>query len=43
MKFGLNKRSCIARQRQEEKRSHVRQYYRDDASTDWNLDMVMTC
>jgi hypothetical protein len=34
MKFGHNKRSCVARQRQEERRSHVRQYYRDNASTE---------
>jgi hypothetical protein len=34
MKFGDNKRSCTVRQRHDERRERVRQYYRDNASTD---------
>jgi hypothetical protein len=40
MKLGHNKRSCVARQRQAERRSRTRQYHRDTAGIDWNLDMV---
>jgi hypothetical protein len=39
-KFGHNQRSCEARQRLEERRACVRQFYRDNTTTEWNLDMV---
>jgi hypothetical protein len=39
-KFGHNQRLCEARQRHEERRACVRQFYRDNATTEWNLDMV---
>jgi hypothetical protein len=40
-KFGHNQRSCEARQRHEERRARVRQFYRENATTEWNLDMVL--
>jgi hypothetical protein len=40
MKFGDNKRSCAARQRHDERKEPVRQYYKENALTDWNLDTV---
>jgi len=31
---------CHARKRQDERRQNVRSYYRDNAATYWNLDIV---
>ena len=39
-KFGHNQRSCEVRQRHEERRARVKQFYKDNATTEWNLDMV---
>ncbi|XP_059463443.1 uncharacterized protein LOC132192169 [Corylus avellana] len=38
-KFGHNKRSCEAKLRHDERRDRARQFYRENASIDWSLDM----